>query len=76
MPLFDYPVKVEETANDDFNIVDSKGYVVLKLNWMSDADHLITQKKRGEHIANLLNLWNEEKIGMIAPKQEKIKSLR
>ena len=53
--LFKFPLRVEDTAQDDINIVDAGGNVVMKCNWMSDLNHVRLQKERGEAFVKVMN---------------------
>lgn len=52
--FFKFPIKVVEVSQDDLVIEDASGNVVVRLNWLGDAEHLRKQKKVGDYIVSAL----------------------
>ena len=55
--MMKFPIKVEEWAADDLNIVDADGNVVVKLNWHGELNHIQKQREIGKKIVDALTLY-------------------
>ena len=48
--LIKFPLKLDESSQDDINVLDADGNVVAKMTWKSEQSHVMRQKQVGNAI--------------------------